>query len=70
LQQSVLAHQPLDALAVHRRLRLSGRERSDHPGAVGGIVARDVEHDPVGGVQRPPLSTVAAAGGAGRSPGG
>src|SRR3954470_495205 len=37
LQQPVLAHQPLHALAVDRPAELSGGERRDHPGPVGGV---------------------------------
>jgi len=35
LQELLGAHHPLGALAVDRRADLSGRERGDHPGAVG-----------------------------------
>jgi hypothetical protein len=41
LQQLLLAHHPMGALAVDRRADLSGRERGDHPGAVGRVLARD-----------------------------
>jgi len=41
LQELLLAHHPLGALAVDRRADLSGRERGDHPGAVGRVLARD-----------------------------
>ena len=55
LQQPMLAHQTLHALAIHRAARLSSREGGDHPGAVRRVRARGLQHDAVGRVQRPPL---------------
>jgi hypothetical protein len=57
LQQRVLAHQALAALAVDRAPGSPRRDRGDHPCAVGRVLvlARDGQDDPVKRIQRPPL---------------
>src|SRR3954470_21844207 len=52
----MLAHQPLHALAVDLAAQLPAGERGDHAGAVGRVLARNVEHDPIDRVQRPALT--------------
>jgi hypothetical protein len=56
LQQGVLAHQPLHARAVDRPAELAAGQSGDHPRAVGRVRARDRQHDPVGAIQRAPLT--------------
>ena len=43
LQQPVLAHQALHPLAIDRRPKITGRQRGDHPGAVGRVLAGNAE---------------------------
>jgi hypothetical protein len=56
LQQPVLAHQSLHALAVDLSAEITAGERRDHPGAVGRVGARDRQHDPIDAIQRAPLT--------------
>ena len=44
LQESVLVHDPLHPLAIHRLSELARRDRSDHPRPIGRIRVRDL-HD-------------------------
>ena len=51
LQQPVLAHQPLHALAVDASAEVTAGEPRDHPGAVGRVRARDAKDDSVDRVE-------------------
>src|SRR3954454_11415663 len=52
LQQSMLAHQPLDALAVDRPPRLTRSRPGDHRRPVGWILIGNLEHPPIGLIER------------------
>ena len=56
LQQPVLAHQPLHALAVDRPRRARATRAPRPSGAVGRVRARDLEHDAIDVVQRAALA--------------
>lgn len=57
LQQPMLAHQPLTALAIDRPARAPGSDRGDHPRSVGGVLVltRHRQNDAVQLIQRAPV---------------
>jgi hypothetical protein len=54
LQQALLAHHPLRALAVDLAAELAARERRDHARAVGRVLPRHLDDRPVDRVDRGP----------------
>jgi hypothetical protein len=51
LEQSMLAHEALHALAIDRAAKLAAGQGRDHARAVGRVGARDRQHDPIDPIQ-------------------
>jgi hypothetical protein len=68
LQQPLLAHHPLRALAVDLPAELAARERGDHPRAVGRVRTSDIDDQPLDRItQRPDALPPAVASASGRA---